>query len=115
MLKIANLSENLLILMGIAEENKMVSSNRFSKTNNNFSKSQKLKNSTVLFNIDTNIKDTRFLNFKASIGFTQLKQVFTKATIFQHFDLKYYIRIKTDVSGYLIGGVLSQLILNSGQ
>ena len=57
-----------------------------------------------------------YLTTGAKQAFTQLRQAFTKALILQHFDLKCHIRIKTDASGYAIGGVLSQLILdNLGQ
>ena len=41
--------------------------------------------------------------------FNQLRQVFTKAPILQHFDPECHIRIETNTSGYAIGGVLSQL------
>ena len=59
---------------------------------------------------------TGYLTFKARLAFTQLKKAFTKASILQHFDSEYHIRIKTDVSDYAIGGVLSQLTLeNLGQ
>ena len=34
---------------------------------------------------------TDFLTPKARLAFTQLRQAFTKAPIFQYFDLKYYI------------------------
>ena len=36
-----------------------------------------------------------------------------KAPIFQLFDLKCHIQIKTNTFGYTIGGVLSQLILET--
>ena len=42
-------------------------------------------------------------------GFNRLRQAFTKATIFRYFDPEYHIRIETDLSGYAIKGVLSQL------
>ena len=59
---------------------------------------------------------TGYLTPCAKQAFTQLKQAFTKAPILQHFDPKCHIRIETDVSGYAIGGVLSQLTLdNLGQ
>ena len=45
--------------------------------------------------------------------FTQLRQVFTKAPILQHFDPEYHIRIETDISGYAIGRILSQLTLDN--
>ena len=43
---------------------------------------------------------------KAFIG---LRQVFIKAPILYHFDPKSHIRVETDVSGYVISGVFSQL------
>ena len=45
----------------------------------------------------------------ARLAFIKLRQVFVKAPILYHFDLKCYIQIETDVLGYAIGGVLSQL------
>ena len=41
--------------------------------------------------------------------FNQLWQTFTKAPILWHFDPECHIRIETNVSGYAIEGVLSQL------
>ena len=38
-----------------------------------------------------------------------MRQAFFKALILHHFDPERHIRIETDVSGYAIGGVLSQL------
>ena len=59
---------------------------------------------------------TSYLTLKARLAFIQLKKAFTKAPILWHFDLKCYIRIETDASGYAIGGVLSKLTLdNLGQ
>lgn len=39
MLKTANLSKNLLILIGITEKDEVIDGNRSSKTNGNFSRS----------------------------------------------------------------------------
>ena len=50
---------------------------------------------------------TGYLTPKARLAFTQLRKAFTKALILQHFDPECYIRIKIDVSGYAISGVLS--------
>ena len=50
-----------------------------------------------------------FLTPKTRIAFNHLWLAFTKAPILQYFDLKCHIRIETDVSGYAIDGVLSQL------
>ncbi len=38
--------------------------------------------------------------------------MFVEAPIQNHFNLERYIQIKTDVSGYVIGGILSQLTLD---
>ena len=51
-----------------------------------------------------------FLTPGAKLAFTELRQAFLKAPILHHFDPERHIRIETDVSGYAIGGVLSQLI-----
>ena len=50
-----------------------------------------------------------FLISGAKLAFTELRQAFLKALIFQHFDREHYIRIETDSSGYAICGILSQL------
>ena len=52
---------------------------------------------------------TSYLALNARQAFTQLRHAFSKAPILYHFDPKCHIRIETDVSGYAIGGVLSQL------
>ena len=41
--------------------------------------------------------------------------MFTKALILRHFDPESHIRVKTDASGYAIGGVLSQMTSETGQ
>ena len=53
-----------------------------------------------------------FLTPGAKLAFTELRQAFLKAPILHHFDPERHIRIETDVSGYAIGGVLSQLTLD---
>ena len=50
-----------------------------------------------------------FLTPEARLTFTQLRQAFVEASILHHFDPKSHIWIETDVSGYAIGDVLSQL------
>ena len=52
---------------------------------------------------------TSFLAPEARLAFTQLRQAFVEALIFYYFDPESYIQIETDLSGYAIGGVLSQL------
>ena len=49
---------------------------------------------------------TGYLTSKAKLMFTKLSKAFTKALIFQYFDLKYHIQIETNASGYAIGKVL---------
>ena len=57
-----------------------------------------------------------FFTSGARKAFTKLRQAFIKALILHHFDPKCHIRVETDVSGYTIDGILSQLTSdNSGQ
>ena len=57
-----------------------------------------------------------YLMPNAKQAFIQLSQAFTKAPILQHFDPECHIWIETNVLGYAIDGVLSQIILdNLGQ
>ena len=78
----------------------------------NLSKNNKSRNSTHMPNIGA-IKELFFLNLNVKKVFNYLWQVFIKTLILQHFDLKSHIQIKTDISGYVIGVMLSQLNLNS--
>ena len=67
----------------------------------------------VKFGNQTRIKATeesKFLTSKAREVFNLLWQAFTKASILRYFDPECYIRIETNVSGYAISGILSQLI-----
>ena len=50
-----------------------------------------------------------FFTFGAKRAFTKLRQAFIKAPILHHFHQERHIRVETDVLGYAIGGVLSQL------
>ncbi len=50
-----------------------------------------------------------FLTTDAKRAFTKLRQAFLKALILNYFDLERHIRIETDISGYAIDGILSQL------
>ena len=53
-----------------------------------------------------------FLTAKVKKALTKLGQAFVKASILNHFDLEHHIQIKTDVSGYNIGGIFRQQTLN---
>ena len=56
--------------------------------------------------------ESSFLTSGAKKAFTELRQAFIKALILHHFDPECHIRVETDVSGYAIGRVLSQLTLD---
>ena len=57
-----------------------------------------------------------FFTSGARKAFTKLRQAFIKAPILYHFDPERHIRVETDVSGYAISEILSQLTLdNSGR
>ena len=73
--------------------------------------------SHTICNINSNSAKnvSNYLTSDAKKAIEQLFQAFTKALIFQHFDLKKYIRVETDVFEHAISGVLSQLINDVGQ
>ena len=48
----------------------------------------------------------------AKLAFAELRQAFIKALILYHFDPERHIQIETDVLGYMISGVFSQLTSN---
>ena len=54
-----------------------------------------------------------FFTLKARLAFTQLRQVFIKTPIFDHFDPKYHIQIEIDVFKYAIDGILNPLTLDN--
>ena len=76
------------------------------------SKNKKSRKLTCMPNIGATGK-LNFLTPNAKKAFNYLRLAFIKAPILQHFDLESHIRIKTNVSGYTISRVLSQLNLNS--
>ena len=61
------------------------------------------------------VQEPSFLTPDTRRAFTQLRQALTKAPILRHFDPEGHIRIETDASGYAIGGVLSQMMSETGQ
>ena len=74
-------------------------------------KVQKLSKSKSLSKSKKTVRSSEFLTPGAKQAFTELRQAFLKAPILHHFDPERHIQIETDASGYAIGGVLSQLIL----
>ena len=77
----------------------------------NLSKSKKPKNAKSAFSsyIGATGK-SNFLMPEARKAFNRLRQVFTCTPIFWDFHPECHIQIKTNASGYAIGGILSQLI-----
>lgn len=53
-----------------------------------------------------------FLTFEAKEAFIYLREAFTKTLILRHFDSKCYIYLKTNTSGYTIGGIFCQMTLS---
>ena len=72
-------------------------------------KSKKLSKSGNLPNFNAKEAGLSFLIPGAREAFNRLRLAFTEALIFWNFDPECHIQIKTDVSGYAIGGMLSQL------
>ena len=98
-----------------ADGNKVVSgggSGRANGTVVNSSKNEKSRNSTRVPNIGAT-GEPNFLTPDAKKAFNHLRLAFIKAPILRHFDPKSHIRIEINASGYAIGGVLSQLNLDS--
>ena len=79
---------------------------------------KKARNFSKFKNLSKSKKTVRsdFLIPGAKLAFTELRQAFFKAPILHYFNPEYHIRIETDVSGYAIGGIFSQLTSdNSGR
>lgn len=70
-------------------------------------KSDKYVGSTIPRNL------RNFFSCNAQTALNPLQDVFTKVPIYHHFDSTFYIQMETDVSGFAIEGVLSQLFLRS--
>ena len=65
--------------------------------------------------VSNSIKNvSNYLTVNTKRAFNQLRQAFTKAPIFKHFNPERYIQVKTDTSGNAIGGVMSQLTNDLG-
>lgn len=90
--------------------------NELNKKYGNNIGSSRINNKTA--NLSTSSKKmdskTSFLIFKASLGFTQLRKVFTKASILYYCDPERHIPIEIEALGYAIVGVLSQYTFEIG-
>ena len=73
------------------------------------SKFKKPSKSENLPKFNAKKNEPNFLTPSTRKTFNRLRLAFTKAPIFQHFDLEHHIWIKTNVSGYAICDVLCQL------
>ena len=82
------------------------------EVDNEIGKNQKTSKSKKLSNTKKTIRSSDFLTPGVKLAFTKLRQAFLKASILHHFNLEYYIGIETDISGYAIGKVFSQLTLD---
>ena len=69
--------------------------------------------SNIVSNSAKNVSN--YLTPDAKKAFDQLCQAFNEAPILQYFDPEQYIRVETDASRHVIGGVLSQLTNDLGQ
>ena len=74
-------------------------------------KVQKTSKSKNLSKSNKAVEPLDFLTPGAKPAFTKLRQAFLKASILHHFNPERHFRIETDVSGYAIGRILSQLTL----
>lgn len=54
-------------------------------------------------------KDTGYFNLEARKAFTQLKQAFIQALIFEYFNSERHIQIETNTLSYAINEIRSQL------
>ena len=82
---------------------------KMSKSWNLAKSRKKLSKSGNSTNSDVTEDGPKFLTPDARTAFNHLWLAFIEASILWHFDPECHIRIETDVSGYAIGGVLSQL------
>ena len=68
---------------------------------------KKLLTNENLLKFDIKKTEPSFLTFNTRIAFNYLWLTFIKTSIFQYFDLKYYILIKINAFSYIINSVLS--------
>ena len=75
-------------------------------------KNKKSRKLIYMQNIEA-IRKTNFLIPNAKRAFNYLKLAFIEALILQNFNLKSHIRIKTNMSGYVISEIFNKLNLDS--
>ena len=84
-------------------------SEKTSKSWNSAKLGKKLSKSGNSTNSDATKNEPKYLTPDARTAFNRLWLAFTEAPILRHFDPECHIWIETDVLGYAISGVLSQL------
>ena len=82
-------------------------SEKMSKSWNLAKWEKNLLKSRNLTNFDITEARPKVLTPDAKITFNYLRLAFIEASIFWYFDLKYYIRMKTDALGYAISRILN--------
>ena len=97
-----------------ADDDEVVGGNsgKANRTVMNLSKNEKSGKLTHVPNIKA-MGEPNFLTHNAKKTFNHLWLAIIKALIFRHFDLESDIQIETDIWGYTIDGLLSQLNLDS--
>lgn len=73
----------------------------------------KIDGSKVIVEASSKEFKTRFFTFRAKLAFAELRQAFYIALILSFFDQEGPIWINTNVSGYAISKILSQLTFDS--
>lgn len=124
---------SILRIINSFANNKLVSTNKssiikkFSSNNNKINKNIievnvvskintktfQLKTAKSKILVQLKKSKTDFFTFKARLTFAELGQTFIKTSILYHFDLEYQIQIETNILGYIINKVLSQLTLDN--
>ena len=104
-------SENITVdeVINSKVDGAKVGTNATKSKSQNKSKGKNLTKSKAL----TQSFESGFFTFRAEQAFTKLKQAIIEVLILHYFDMNGYIWIETDVSGYTIGRLLSQLTLNN--
>ena len=94
----------------IKHAKKLGKSKKLSKSRKSAKSGKKLSKSGNLFNFDTMNNKSSFITPEARAAFNRLWLAFTNVPILQYFDLGCQVWIETEALGYVISGVLSQLI-----
>ena len=103
--EVGNIKDNDKLIKKCRKLSKIGKLSKFQKSAKSENKLSKSRN---LPNFDVKENDPSLFTFYARTFFKYLWFVFSKASILQYFDLKYYIWIEIDILSYAISGMLSQ-------